>query len=338
MFTARGTATGLDRREVTRSQLERWGVAYDELHLGKPSADVYVDDRAVHADAWMRGDALAPPGLPRGFGGELPVVAPPPSTTVVEVGRTFGGEPLRLDEHVERLTVLATAAGVAVVPGAGEVRSDVLAALGEATAAIGAGDDLVYAISLTDAPGAVHLDTGQGPAPPRLQVGCFSLRQPGRALAGLAAGEGRGAITVAAATARQSEAQPGWPLEADGRGGVRDGLGGRLAVVRDGRISLAAEAAAPSVAAAWFEELARGLEVDERRLEPSELDAADEIAIVGMPWCLLPVVAVDGVAVGGGQAGPLTRRLLERWSRAVGLDLSAQAAELAARRMPGELG
>lgn len=48
VMTARGSATGKDWRVVTESQLLHWGVAYDRLYLGKPPADVYVDDKAVN--------------------------------------------------------------------------------------------------------------------------------------------------------------------------------------------------------------------------------------------------------------------------------------------------
>jgi CMP-N,N'-diacetyllegionaminic acid synthase len=47
LFTARGSATGLDWGEVTRGQLSRWGVRYHALHFGKPHADYYIDDRAL---------------------------------------------------------------------------------------------------------------------------------------------------------------------------------------------------------------------------------------------------------------------------------------------------
>jgi 3-deoxy-manno-octulosonate cytidylyltransferase (CMP-KDO synthetase) len=62
IHTARGTLTGIDWDALTRVQLRVWGVAYHELVFGKPSADVYVDDRGVHADHWRRGDALGIPG------------------------------------------------------------------------------------------------------------------------------------------------------------------------------------------------------------------------------------------------------------------------------------
>ncbi len=47
MFTARGSATGLDWRAVTENQFARWGLRYHELHFGKPAADYYVDDRLL---------------------------------------------------------------------------------------------------------------------------------------------------------------------------------------------------------------------------------------------------------------------------------------------------
>jgi 3-deoxy-manno-octulosonate cytidylyltransferase (CMP-KDO synthetase) len=62
IHTARGTATGLDWSELTREQLQLWGVVYHELRFGKPSADVYVDDRAVRTDDWERGHVLPLPG------------------------------------------------------------------------------------------------------------------------------------------------------------------------------------------------------------------------------------------------------------------------------------
>ena len=57
LCTARGSTTGIDWRVLTRAQLERWGVRYDELFFGKPQADVYIDDRGVSAKEWMDASA-----------------------------------------------------------------------------------------------------------------------------------------------------------------------------------------------------------------------------------------------------------------------------------------
>lgn len=47
LYTARGSATGLDWSSVTRQQMADWGVRYHEIRFGKPAADFYVDDRAL---------------------------------------------------------------------------------------------------------------------------------------------------------------------------------------------------------------------------------------------------------------------------------------------------
>lgn len=47
-LTARGSKTGIDWRALTEQQLKLWGVSYHELHMGKPYADFYIDDKAIN--------------------------------------------------------------------------------------------------------------------------------------------------------------------------------------------------------------------------------------------------------------------------------------------------
>ena len=47
-FTARGYETGVDWEEITLNQLQIWGVKYHKLLFGKPSADIYIDDKACN--------------------------------------------------------------------------------------------------------------------------------------------------------------------------------------------------------------------------------------------------------------------------------------------------
>jgi capsule biosynthesis phosphatase len=37
---------------ITLEWLARHGIEYDEIHFGKPHADVYIDDNAVRFDGW----------------------------------------------------------------------------------------------------------------------------------------------------------------------------------------------------------------------------------------------------------------------------------------------
>jgi phosphatidate phosphatase PAH1 len=57
-FTARGMGTykgnatlaGHRWEELTKCQLKMWGCKYHELIMGKPSADYYIDDKAVNSN------------------------------------------------------------------------------------------------------------------------------------------------------------------------------------------------------------------------------------------------------------------------------------------------
>jgi len=50
IWTARGSRSGTDHSELTKQQLQEWGVEYDDLLMGKPDYDVYYDDKSFHID------------------------------------------------------------------------------------------------------------------------------------------------------------------------------------------------------------------------------------------------------------------------------------------------
>jgi len=40
-------------KDLTKKQLEEWGVRYHDLFLGKPSGDVYIDDKGVGDESFF---------------------------------------------------------------------------------------------------------------------------------------------------------------------------------------------------------------------------------------------------------------------------------------------
>lgn len=48
-WTARGSSSGVDWLELTKSQLNDWGCKYHTVKCGKPSYDVWIDDKAINA-------------------------------------------------------------------------------------------------------------------------------------------------------------------------------------------------------------------------------------------------------------------------------------------------
>lgn len=52
-WTARGSSSGIDWSELTKQQLDSWGVKYHSLKLGKPSYDIWIDDKAQHVERYF---------------------------------------------------------------------------------------------------------------------------------------------------------------------------------------------------------------------------------------------------------------------------------------------
>ena len=48
-WTARGSVTGIDWKELTRKQLQIWGAKYTELRLNKPNYDIFICDKAINS-------------------------------------------------------------------------------------------------------------------------------------------------------------------------------------------------------------------------------------------------------------------------------------------------
>jgi len=62
IYTARGMGT-LDGNvakvytswyKITKNQLEAWGLRYHQLIFGKPNADIYIDDKAMNFNDWVK--------------------------------------------------------------------------------------------------------------------------------------------------------------------------------------------------------------------------------------------------------------------------------------------
>ena len=78
IWTARGGRTGIDHRELTLKQLKEWNVEYDDLLMGKPDYDIYIDDKSFNVDIkWpvpkenFKSKKLPVEVVPKGWGKEI---------------------------------------------------------------------------------------------------------------------------------------------------------------------------------------------------------------------------------------------------------------------------
>jgi len=91
----------------------------------------------------------------------------------------------------------------------------------------------------------------------------------------------------------------------------------------------------PGVSRATVAELAGDLGIPfvEHDIQLFDAINAEEAFLTSTPYCLMPVTKINGVAVGDGSPGPVYLRLLDAWSRLVGLNLQQQILEGAARHL-----
>jgi len=52
-WTARGTLSGRDWKDITEQQLLDWGVKYHELKFNKPYYDLFIDDKNLNTKNWI---------------------------------------------------------------------------------------------------------------------------------------------------------------------------------------------------------------------------------------------------------------------------------------------
>ena len=53
-WTARGGTTGIDWTDLTKNQLEQWGVKHHELKMWKPHYDVFICDKAINSEEFFK--------------------------------------------------------------------------------------------------------------------------------------------------------------------------------------------------------------------------------------------------------------------------------------------
>ena len=116
----------------------------------------------------------------------------------------------------------------------------------------------------------------------------------------------------------------------DVHGNVAENKGGNIFAVTDGRLRTPkSQNSLEGVSRKTVLELAEGLGIENEvtELQPYDLYTADELFFTSTPYCIMPATKFNGLPVGSGEVGELTRALLDAWSDQVGMDIVKQAQD-----------
>ena len=111
-------------------------------------------------------------------------------------------------------------------------------------------------------------------------------------------------------------------------GNVSENKGGNVFAVIDGKLlTPSTENCLAGISRQTVLELANELSipVQETRLQTYDIYTADEVFFTSTPYCIMPATRFNGLQVGDGSVGPITKRLLTAWSERVGVDIIGQA-------------
>ena len=118
-----------------------------------------------------------------------------------------------------------------------------------------------------------------------------------------------------------------WALLLDTDGFIAEGTGDNFFIVKD-KVIVTPEPRniLRGISREYIFELASqmGLKCIERNIEPYDVYMSDEAFMTGTPFCILPVTSLNGEKIGDGKMGEITGKLLETWSKNVGVDIIEQ--------------
>lgn len=275
--------------------------------------------------------------------------------TVTESTRTFGHRPFKLDRHVERLYQSLKVTRIDPGYGPEEMARVTLGLLETNLSLIGPEEDywIVHNISRgvsmpgpdpTVQRGAATVMIHNAPMDLRgwaafYGAGCHAVTAmsrmiPSQSLDARVKNRSRMAYTLAEVEVKLVDAEAQGVI-LDIYGNVGENKGGNIFVVNKGALRTpTTQNCLAGISRETVLELAEelGIPAREETLQPYDLYTADELFFTSTPYCIMPATRFNGLPVGDGKVGAVTRRLLGAWSALVGVDIVKQAEE----QMKGE--
>ncbi|MEO2033811.1 MAG: aminotransferase class IV [Planctomycetaceae bacterium] len=274
--------------------------------------------------------------------------------TVSEQFRTFGGRLFQLDEHMRRLSHSLNIIGIDDLDIA-VLKNAARSLVSRNHSLLQPGDDLGLTLFVTPGPYAALASTSDSGATVGMHTSPLGFH---RWHDKYTTGE-----TLVVSSIRQVPASC-WPTELKCRSRMHYFLADREAArirpgaravlldqngflaeastasvvlfrVDEGLVAPMEQKVLPSVSVGVFKSLAQELDIAflHRDVTPDDMVSADEMFLSSTSPCLLPVAAVDGSPIGAGVPGKIFRRIMDAWSRRVGIDIVDQATTFANRHI-----
>ena len=268
--------------------------------------------------------------------------------TMTESTRTFGHKPFKLAQHIDRLYKSLKVSRINPGLSPQEMTEITLEVLEINLPHVPPQEDVWITHNISRGMGAAAADPTLQRSPATVIIhttpmilrdwagfyteGChavtpFSRAIPTQSLDARIKNRSRLAYTLAEAEVKLVDPQAqGIMLDIDGN--VAENKGANFFIYADGILKTPhARGALAGISRETALELAAQLDIPTQitDFQPYDIYTADEAFFTSTPYCIMPATKFNGLPVGDGAVGPVTRRLLQAWSDLVGVDIVAQA-------------
>ena len=118
-----------------------------------------------------------------------------------------------------------------------------------------------------------------------------------------------------------------WALLLDTDGFITEGTGDNFFLIKDGKVyTPEGRNILRGISRDYIFKLCDELNIEciEKNLETYDVHNADEAFVTATPFCLLPVTSLNGLKIGNTVMGKITKKIIDKWSSNVGIDIIAQ--------------
>ena len=118
-----------------------------------------------------------------------------------------------------------------------------------------------------------------------------------------------------------------WAMLLDHNGFIAEGTGNNFFMVKDKKVYTPKGIhALRGITRNYVIKLCKELKLQiiETDIEPFDVYNCDEAFVTATPFCMLPVVSLNGIKIGNGNRGSVFNKILEYWSEKVQLDIEKQ--------------
>ncbi len=274
---------------------------------------------------------------------------------VFEMTRSFNKKQFKLREHLERLYLGLKILRVPMVMAIEQMEEACLATIENNDPVFSATDEHRLMINVSRGPLGIYAPIFDGKLEPTVVIADFPLKWtvsgmarfydqginsvipsqraiPATLMDPKIKNRSRMWYQVANIEVANVEGENNWALLIDPDGYIAEGTGDNFFMVKNGELHTPeGRNILRGISRAYTMELAEELEIPchERNIEPYDLYDADEAFLTGTPFCILPTTQLNGVNIGDGKMGSITKSLLDRWSKNVGLDIVKQIRDYA---------